>query len=135
MLLFPTTLLSDPFPPSDLYLSPSSLFSHCVPSLPLALYFMSPPHPLIYHFVPLSSCCPLLCSNLSFCLSFCLPAPSSFPRHPSIFLIDEAEDVTLGSWLWKWAQVSHFALRPSDHELQWFLKDGHMCCMNLPELH
>lgn len=47
MLLFPTTPVFDPFPPSVLYLSLSPLFPHCLPSLLLS-------------FTPPWSLCPLL---------------------------------------------------------------------------
>lgn len=77
MLLFPTTPLFDPFPLSDLCLSPS-LFSHCLPSLLLSF---TPPRSLFYvpdlNSFPLSCCCSLLFSNLYFCLSFCFPPPVS----------------------------------------------------------
>lgn len=77
----------------------------------------SPSHPLNYNSLPpvlllLSS---FFFSNLSFCFSF-----------SSILVVDEAEDGTMGSWLWKWVQVSHFAPWPSG------LKK--MCCINLSEL-
>lgn len=77
----------------------------------------SPSHPLNYNSLPpvLLLLFSFFFSNLSFCFSF-----------SSILVVDEAEDGTMGSWLWKWVQVSHFAPWPSG------LKK--MCCINLSEL-
>ena len=93
MLLFPTTPVFDPFPPSDLYLSPSSLFSHCLPSLSLfftphfALYFKCPL--LIPSSIILFPCLAVALFSFQICLaSACLsvsllPVPPPSSRHPS----------------------------------------------------
>lgn len=85
MLLFPTTPLFDPFPPSVLYLPLSPLFSHCLTAVSHSpLLFMFPTQPLIYISLPMSCCSPLF-PNLSFCLSFCCPSslPLSSSLHPT----------------------------------------------------
>lgn len=107
-LLVPTTPVSDP----NLCLSPVSLFSHCLPSLLLSF---TPPCSVFY--VPFLT--PrLVVALLSFQTSVLLFSTScGFPCRPFILLVDEAEDVTVGSWIWKWAQVSHFALSLSDLKL------------------
>lgn len=91
MLFFPTAPFSDPRPLPLSCVCPFLWFSRSFLSLPLAF------------------CVRLICTFHWVCKSILL---SRLPS--SICISNEAEDVTMGIRLWKWAQVSHCDSWPSD---------------------